>query len=185
MTRRAILSGPVGVGKTTVCTRIVAAARRRGCDVRGVLSVPELDSKGNRVAVRLLDLRSGAQQELARLDRRLDGPCIGSYSFCSEALDRGQHVLAAALAAPCDLVVIDEIGRLELERNEGFATSLPLLAAMHSAALLIVVRDFLLPAFTRTVGSDYATFTVTLQNRDYLPDQVARFLLSGLSAIAR
>jgi nucleoside-triphosphatase THEP1 len=63
---------------------------------------------------------SGDRQELG-------GPRVGPYSFDPAALDRALRVLRRAIAAKCDLLMVDEIGPLELEQGRGFAPILDLI----------------------------------------------------------
>jgi hypothetical protein len=67
--------------------------------------------------------------------RELGGPRVGPYSFDPAALDRALRVLRRAATAgtgatnwrnstvPCDLLMVDEIGPLELEQNRSAGPS--------------------------------------------------------------
>ncbi len=174
-----ILTGPVRTGKTTICQRLVAIARANGFDVRGILALPVLDD-GVRTGVRMLDLASGECRDLAAVGNdALPGPRIGDYSFDASVLAWGRDLVAAALDSPCDLVVVDEIGPLELQRGQGLAGVLPrLLAPQPMPRLLVVVRSAWVAEFSRRAAPSYCTWVADEQNRDGLPDDLARFLFS-------
>jgi nucleoside-triphosphatase THEP1 len=80
----------------------------------------------------------------------------------------------------CDLLVVDEIGRLELERNEGFDHVLDLLETSIVLRSLLVVRATLLDTFRRRLPElGFITFEVTEDNRYTLPFEITqRFFLA-------
>jgi nucleoside-triphosphatase THEP1 len=169
-----VLTGPVHVGKTTVCHTLVGLLRSGGYRVRGILTPAILDPQGVRLGIAIVNLADGEQRELARVDRKLDGPQVGPYSFDLAALQWGRETIAAAIASRCDLLLVDEIGRLELERSTGFYPVLPLLTASQVPNVLVVVRQALLELFRRQMpGWPFATVEVSLENRSRLPDRLA------------
>jgi len=179
-----VLTGKVHVGKTTVCSVVADSARQRGYCVRGILTPPILDKEGTRLGIEVLDLYSGERRELARMDRELGGPRVGPYSFDASALQWGQDVIARAIAAGCDLLIVDEIGRLELEQDKGFSHVLHLLATSVVPRTLLVVRITLLQKFRQRLPElEFIAFELDENNRDTLPDKIARrlFLTHDLS----
>jgi nucleoside-triphosphatase THEP1 len=155
-----LLSGPIGSGKTTLCQRLARVARQRGFSVAGVLT-PALIEDGAKVGIQAVDLCSGEMRLLARtLDVQsncsvldcgyLAGKTrVGQYlldnavlkwmaSLCKEALI-ALHRVASTL-----LVFVDEMGRLELNRNGGLAPLIPLLAERRTQFVVVIVRDSLL-----------------------------------------
>jgi nucleoside-triphosphatase THEP1 len=173
----AVLTGQVHVGKTTVCRKVADWAQQRGRRVRGILTLPIFDDDGSRLGIEALDLASGQQRELARVDRDWGGPCMGPYHFDPAALRWGEDLVEQAIAGGCDLLVVDEIGRLELEMDSGFRRVLPLLANNTLPRSLLVVRATLLEALrTRVPTLQFVAFEVTQGNRDVLPLEVLRRL---------
>ncbi|UCC76517.1 MAG: DUF2478 domain-containing protein [Anaerolineales bacterium] len=176
----AVLTGRVHVGKTTVCQAVADLTQERGYCVRGILTPPILDKSGERLGIEILDLSSGERRQLARTDREIGGPRIGPYSFDAAALEWGQDVVSRAIAVGCDLLIVDEIGRLELEQNTGFHHVLDLLETSIVLRSLLVVRFTLLDAFrSRLPDLAFIVFEVTDDNRKSLPYEIAeRFFLS-------
>jgi nucleoside-triphosphatase THEP1 len=134
--RIGLLTGPVGVGKTTVAERVVGLARRQGLHCGGLLAPAMVNHCGQKVGIWAVDVDTGDRRVLARTDRELDGPAIGSYSFDKAALVWATGIIEMAMTAPnlatprrCDLLVVDEIGKLELWRGVGLAPVLSGLAA--------------------------------------------------------
>jgi nucleoside-triphosphatase THEP1 len=182
----AVLTGEVHAGKTTVCRAVVHLARQRGHCVRGILMPAMFDDQGERLGVAAVDLASGEQRILARCCSAIsataaavgcNGPEVGDYCFDAGALQWGQEVIVRAIAARYDLLIVDEIGRLELERDTGFKQALDMLAARshqppggHS---LLVVRKPLLPMLRlRLPKLDLITFELTMDNRDTVASEI-------------
>jgi nucleoside-triphosphatase THEP1 len=184
-----VLTGEVHIGKTTVCRAVVELARERGYCVRGILTPPILDSQGTRLGIETVNLATGVRRELARVwrgqrkkeeDWDWDGPHMGPYFFDSGVLEWAQDTISHDIALGCDLLVIDEIGRLELERGIGFSQVLDPLDTGVVVRSLLVVRATLLEAFRRRLpGLEFLTFTVTPDNRADLATEIAaRLFLS-------
>jgi len=185
----ALLSGEIGAGKTTVCQRVVNLARSRGYACGGLLT-PALIEDGRKVGIVGVDLGSGGRRVMARIDRDLGGPCVGCYHFTADAFAWANAIIASAVKANCDLLVVDEIGPLELVQGGGLAPALDLLSAVPRA--LIVVRISLVDALRRrlkpvgrarvpALPPEVRVFVTTAGSRDRLPDEVASWLL-GLSS---
>lgn len=138
--RAAILTGERGVGKTTLCLELAESHP----ELSGLVSPAILDGLGRKVGFSCLCLHSGERWDLGRSDVRLDGPTYGRYSFSAEGIRRGVECVRAALGQPRRvgqvhrIVVLDEIGPLEMEMGEGFSTVFPQLAA--GCDLLLVTR---------------------------------------------
>jgi nucleoside-triphosphatase THEP1 len=136
-----LLTGPIGVGKTTLCQQLAAAARA-GVAVGGVLAPPVMGQDG-KVGISLVDLYSGETRLLARTDQDLGGPQVGPYSFDGATLDWAVSCCSRALSGT-GIVFIDEIGPLELGRAGGLAPLIPFLAQPRCAPTVVIVRNSLL-----------------------------------------
>ena len=194
----AVLTGKVQIGKTTVCQAVADLARERGYCVRGILTPPILDRDGERLGIEVLDLASGERRVLAQIRRPVlesgnmpgqnetglqgdfSGPQVGIYEFDAAALQWGQDVVARAIAVGCDLLIVDEIGRLELQQANGFNQVLNLLETSVVLRSLLVVRAELLDLFQQRLPSlQFISFEVTPDNRYSLPFEIAdRFFLA-------
>jgi nucleoside-triphosphatase THEP1 len=172
------------VGKTTVCQVVAELARRRGYRPGGVITPALYSSHGAKLGFEAVDVGSGERWPLAHTDQKMGGPRVGPYSFDPTGMARALKVLERAISAGCDLLMVDEIGPLELEQGEGFAPILELLpsAAMESRPtairnLLIVVRPALLDQLLRHLrGTQCSIFSVTEENRDELPLRIVEKL---------
>ena len=191
------LTGEIGSGKTTVCRRIVELARGQGWRPAGMITDPVIDEHGRKVALLAEDLWTGERRRLATVE-----PVAGAIaaapeeSHRAEALRRGPHIFDPAVFAwtieqvqraldrqPA-LVIIDEIGPIELELGAGFA---PLLAPVANGAVpaLLVVRQSLRQALAQRLGQPPVVFWVTESTRERLPqDILATFLGRRLNCCA-
>lgn len=168
MERRVVLiTGGRGVGKTTLCGRAVELARAAGHSCGGLLT--RTARGGGRVVV---DVRTGDARPLTVTE---GGVAIGCYRLDPAALTWGEGVLARAV--PCDLLVVDELGPLEVERGEGWTKAFDLLRTGSFRLALVVVRPELVAEVLRRLElSPSAVVEVTLQNRDRLPAALVKGL---------
>jgi len=77
------------------------------------------------------------------------------------------------------LVIVDEIGKLELWHGQGMAAVLPILAAGLAGRVLVVVRESLLEELQRRLGAvEQVVFRASEQNRGALPAEIIEALLN-------
>ncbi len=180
--RIGLLTGPVGVGKTTVAERVVGLARRQGLVCGGLLAPAMVNGCGQKAGIWGVDVRTRERRILARTDRDLGGPSIGPYSFDQATLDWAVSLIEHALRPPpqwaCDLLIVDEIGKLELWQGIGLAPLLPWLAAGAVSRSLVLVRDSLLAELqARLQPVEQVVFEVSEANRDSLAVRILEMLL--------
>jgi len=175
-----VLSGAIGIGKTTVCGALAQLARAHGMDVAGILS-PARRERGSGIDV--LDLRGGQRMALAEpiapgetAAPGVAGPTTRSWHFHRSGLDWGSDVLAAS--AGCDLLIIDELGPLELQRAEGWRGWASLLDARQYGQALLVVRPQLVPVLGQRMAVQIAGVSdATAANRAGLGAELLHLLL--------
>src|SRR5512135_918145 len=103
-----LVTGAPGVGKTTLIRAVLAALRKRA----GGFVTEELREEGKRVGFRVCSL-DGSTAILAHV-RATRGPRVGRYQVDVPAFEAvGVSALEAA-TRDADLIVVDEIGKMEL-----------------------------------------------------------------------
>jgi nucleoside-triphosphatase len=174
MDRIVLLTGEREIGKTYACQRVVEEAKRRGFSCAGVLS-PALFDGQEKVGISLIDVASGEERPLATVDDALEGVRWGKYRFVPSTLAWGSELLANAI--PCDLLVVDELGPLELEAGQGLVGALDVLAQGGFSLALVVVRPALVDEVEgRLKGKRPVILEVNLSNRDQLPARIISIL---------
>jgi len=169
-----LLTGERGVGKTYLCQQVVRKARVLGHRCAGVISPAVLES-GDKVGISLVDVSTGESRPLAVADEVLGEVRWGRYSFVSSTLGWGASVVERA--TPCDLLVVDELGPLELVSGKGLVTALDVLGAGGFGLALVAVRPELVDELAeRLPDSDVRILEVTLANRDQLPERIIGLL---------
>lgn len=175
-----LLTGPVHVGKTTACWKAIPGIRSAGCKVAGFISPPLLNAEGGKVGIEMMDLATGIHQTFARVRAGDATTTIGVYHITEEAIEWARRVLAAALLANTDWLVIDEIGPLELHQGAGFAFALPALAdPLRVPNAIVIVREALTHELTERLGrTDIVLVRVTAQNRGHVSAQLVKLVKS-------
>jgi nucleoside-triphosphatase THEP1 len=126
----------------------------------------------------MVDLTTGRRQTFARVVQPGETPTVDSYRMVDEAIEWARGVLAAALLANVDWLVIDEIGPLELHQGEGFAFALePLGDPVRIPNAIVLVREELVGELAGRLGrEDAVTVHVTEANRADVPGQLVRLV---------
>lgn len=174
MGRIVFLTGAPGAGKTTAIIRIVEHLRSRSRAVRGFYT-EEVRQGPQRVGFDLVEL-GGERNPMARKNpkgiRR-----IGAYGVLVENVDDACRRLRAAASkqSPDAVLVLDEIGPMELYSREFQRLVVEALTAAHP--LLATVKQTGGP-FTEALlhRADASVVEVTVANRDEIPLQVVGLL---------
>jgi nucleoside-triphosphatase len=108
-----LLTGRPGVGKTTLVNRIYEHYSKNGFKIEG-LTTREVREGGTRTGFIITDLSSGQEGWLAKKDLGT-GPRIGSYAVVPDDLEKiGGAALERSMSGAADLVIVDEIGPMEM-----------------------------------------------------------------------
>jgi nucleoside-triphosphatase len=170
-----LLTGRPGIGKTTVVRKLLKMIEIPA----GGFYTEEIRPGESRQGFRVVDL-AGPTGLLAHVDRsRVSGsgpvPRVGKYHIdLSQFETVGVQALERAIET-ADLIVADEIGRMEL-----FSASFQraILRALDSPKMLLAViqrrSDPLLDGIRSR--SDVRLFTVTAENRDHLAEDLFSLL---------
>lgn len=114
MPQNYFLTGMPKAGKTTVLWELVKELKEKGLKVGGFLS-PDEKHHGTRTAFHVVDVQSRKKRMLA--DVRGDGPKVSKYHVNIKSFEE-VAIPAMRKCASCDVMVIDEIGRMEMKSRK-------------------------------------------------------------------
>jgi nucleoside-triphosphatase len=172
-----LVTGPPGVGKSTAVSKAVLKLKSAGVIVGGC-TTSEQKSGGARVGFEVRDLTSGRTGELASVSSKF-GPRVGRYRVNLTDLARVGAAGLEEAASRAEMIVVDEVGPMELVSPEFrraaqrcLESGKPILAVIHERLDDDLLNEFRAKA-TRT-------FTMTVENRAGVADQLAAALLEAV-----
>jgi len=137
-----IITGWRGAGKTSLCKTVITQAKRLDWDIAGVLS-PAVFEHGEKTGIEIVNLRTGETRLLARSTRFTDSPLkTTGWAFDQKNTEWGNEILRDA--ASCDLLIVDELGPLELERQQGWLMGIHAIDSGNYRIAMVVIRPELL-----------------------------------------
>ena len=162
--RLVLVTGPPGVGKTTLIQRIHDRYRNKGLNIVG-LTTREVRENDQRVGFKITNLSSGEEGWLARVGDG-PGPRVGKYKVVTKYLDSiGVGALKQAIEQPNDLVLIDEIGPMEMT-SRAFREALAYLLLKRGKVVATVKYGSHYPELARVPAANALSFEISRDNRE-------------------
>ncbi len=178
--RFVVITGRPGVGKTTLVKRVLERLASDGISVIGFYC-PEVRVGGRRIGFRIESLDGRGSGWLAKISG-CDGPMVGRYTTCREAEKVAEDALRGLVRA--DLVIIDEIGPMEL-RLPGIRRIILNVIKSEKPGVFVAHYRLRDPEILPVLKTKGYWFEVTPENRDRLVDEVyaiAKDLVSKVRA---
>jgi nucleoside-triphosphatase THEP1 len=136
------LTGERDSGKTIVCEQVIKKMSGAFKTITGVIS-PGRYEDNKKTGIYCLDISSSDKKLLAFYSPGWDAKNPQrDWQFDWETLHWGNEVLGNS--CPTDLLVIDEVGYLEFEKEEGWVNALAALDSRMYQYALVVVRPALI-----------------------------------------
>jgi nucleoside-triphosphatase THEP1 len=135
-----VVTGPRGCGKTRFCSRLAEEARSRGHRCGGILTRRTSPEGG--AARDVEDIAAGQSQPLVPAEGAAASAMRRTYAWANEVLREA--------ARSSDLLIVDELGALELEAGEGLSAALGLAGVADRS--VYVVRAGLTEALLMRLG---------------------------------
>ena len=169
-----LITGPSGVGKTTLIEKIQKTVKDQGYEIGGVYC-PEIREDKIRTGFRIVDISTGREGLLAGLYN--SGPTVGKYHVNLDDLKNiGVLALKNALIM-ADYIFVDEIAPMELMSTSfinaiwlALESQKPLVAAIHmrsSHPSILKIKD----------RNDVIIFNLSRQNKDIIMESILDLLL--------
>jgi len=173
-----LLTGDPGVGKTTVLIKTVNALKAEGISIGGMIS-REARENNARVGFEIIDLTSNKHGWLAQINGRT-GPQVGKYHVNLEDLENIGATAIADATEKCEVIVIDEIGPMELF-SQKFKQAVKQALSSRNLVLAVVHARAKDPTINEAKQrEDAEIFTVTFAKREALPHQLSKQALGFL-----
>lgn len=162
-----VVTGEIGIGKTTVCEKVIHMAKSLGYNCGGILTPKSKEG------IIIVDIKTEAREVLASINNIYQGPHTGKYYFNPEGIEFGTKALDRGISS--DILFVDEMGYLELE-GKGFIKILEPVRTGEVPNSILVIRKELLPAFSARLGSKVSIVETTISNRNQLPQKIGALL---------
>ncbi|MCW4034125.1 MAG: NTPase [Candidatus Bathyarchaeota archaeon] len=179
MKRIILVTGPPGVGKTSVLRRSINELKTRKYEIGGVIC-RDVREGGVRVGFEIMDISTGTRGWLAHKNQTT-GPKVGKYHVNLTDLDviGAGSILDATKNA--DIIAIDEIGPMEL-LSTSFSDAL-LKAVESNKPLLGTIHYRLETPLIKSIKTrlDTEIVKVTYENRENLHNQIANQITEFLT----
>ena len=154
-----IITGAIGEGKTTQVRKLVEQLKTGNVSVMGIYS-PRIMVDGQTAGYDVVDVDSGLRVPFLRVDSKSESKKIGRYSINPAAIEAGLKSLSAAMDSNPDVIVADEIGKMELG-NEGWFEKIDGMLK-GSSILVFAVRDsFVEEIVNKFEMKDYSVMPVS------------------------
>ena len=158
-----IITGEIHQGKTTFAQKIVADLHEQKIRIAGFFSVG-INENGIRTGFNLVDIVSSRQIELCSDKKNEKRLKFGRYYFNSDAISLGNEILNSNNLSDKQLIVIDEVGHLELN-GQGWSNAIENIIRSNTVPQLWIVRKSLVQKCSRrwNIGNAYI-FDITESN---------------------
>lgn len=150
-----IISGDVNHGKTSTTKNIVTDLLCSGIKVKGFYSVGSTDENGHK-KYDVEDIDTG-KKEMLCTDIQFDTKSkTGKFYFSEKGIEYGCSIIKKSLEEDSDLIVIDEIGPLEVQ-DKGWSPVIETFLLKNVPFQLWVIREKLVPVIIRkwSLGDTY------------------------------
>lgn len=134
-----IITGTKSEGKTTFLKALAEELRKKNIKTGGIIC-ERIMIEGNTIGYDVINIESGEKEPFLRLGGNCGTESIGRFTICPDGLAFGKNVLNSINLPECRIVIIDEVGMLEIS-GRGWAGSLTDLLSNPGCHILISVRD--------------------------------------------
>ena len=175
--RTVVVTGPQNAGKTAAVVAVAERLCAEDVPVAGIVQLGEVDG-GRKIAFRLRDIATGEEAQLARRDPRGRGEYGTRFRFAEEGFRLGREALARACRG--GVLIIDELGPVELRGAGHMPAVRRAIATPDLAGAVVVVRRPLVPSLLAALeASDAVVIDVEGVGDSAVDDILSELNISG------
>ena len=161
------LTGKPGSGKSTVLLKVIKLLKEKNLEVGGIVT-PEKREKGRRIAFLVKNVYSGEEGILASIKQKF-GPRLGKYKINLKEFERVALPALDFALKKCDVIVIDEIGKMEWF-SQKFRERVFEILNSNKIVIAVLHRSFI------NKFKNYGkVFEVKLENREKLAEIISLY----------
>jgi nucleoside-triphosphatase len=141
VTRICIITGPLLAGKTHFCNWLIDQARAKGYILAGIIC-PPIFTDQQKTGISIEDIKTHHRKTLAIIrTNETKGILTDHWVFDEEVMAWGNQILANTEG--CDLLLVDELGPLEFDRQQGWQNGLHAIDQGSYKIAVVVIRPAL------------------------------------------
>ncbi len=171
-----VITGEREEGKTSILKQITKELCLEGFTIRGILS-EGLHKEGRRIGFSVMNIKNKQRYPLCSVYNEKGFLKYGKFYFNPDTFEAGNNILSSAPVDQPDIIVIDEVGPLEMN-NKGWAPAINKLCADTSIPQIWTVRKKLAKkVFRRWNVKKTWIFDISEKNKE----EIKAFIKSSLS----
>jgi nucleoside-triphosphatase len=175
---RLFLTGEPGCGKTTAITKAVGLLGSEGVKVAGIVTT-EMRENGMRVGFSIEDLVTKNTGTLAHVHQK-EGPRVGKYRVNLSDIQRVAVAGIQRAVSESDVIVVDELGPMEL-KSEPFIQEVQTALAAPKHFIGTIHKRASHPFIIGLKSNpNYQILGVTIENRNEIPRIVVEKVQSAM-----
>ncbi|MFP4025641.1 MAG: nucleoside-triphosphatase [Thiohalospira sp.] len=173
-----IITGSIGQGKTTFIQKIIQNLDSKGIAVGGIYS-PRVMQGNTTVGYDIIDINTNEREVFLRQNFAGKNTKIGRFNINLQGLQKGVKALKKTTNTNTKIVVIDEVGRLELENN-GWAKNIEELIHNSQNHILLVIRDrFVEKVIEKWEIENYHVFDISEKDFASISNSIHHYIQSN------
>lgn len=169
------VTGSLGAGKTGYAKNLSDLLRQKNISVGGILS-ERVMREGLTIGYDIVNIETCEREVFLRQDESTGPDKIGRFKIFPEGLSAGNRILASLVQSEKEVIIIDEVGKLELEGN-GWNGMLKRFLKGRGKIIIISARDKFTDDIKREFDiKDAVVFDITVINFTDAAEIISGFL---------